>query len=102
MIIPEKFYRVSEIIELAREGFFPIKDRHTISKLIKSGKLKAMDTGAEEKKIWHISGSELLAYLKTSSSFEEKEKSNVPRKKTKSSKEKNEKSLQTTQGEVQS
>lgn len=102
MIISEKLYRVTEIIELAREGFFPIRDRHTISKLIKSGKLKAMNTGAKEKKIWHISGSELLAYLKSSSSFEEKAKSNVTRKKTKNPKEKNEKSLQTTQGEVQS
>lgn len=101
MINDHKFYTLTEVEELGRQGYFPVKDRHTLIKLIKSNKIKAVNMGAGKKPIWQVKGEDLKMAIKSAGSFEEKGKPDVTRKKTKDPKKENEKGLQEAQREVQ-
>ena len=57
----KNFYSVNE---LARSGLLPYKNRVTIMKLIKSGKLKATNNGMDGVSVrWHISKEAVQEFL---------------------------------------
>lgn len=65
MINPLKFYSITELLELAKEGFFPITNRSTIIDLIHNGQLKARDFGPNGRPMFKIKGDEILAFFET-------------------------------------
>lgn len=70
MIHPLKYYSPQDLEDLAKEGFFPIKEKISIIKLIESGKLIAVDISISDgRKYWKIKGSDILAFLDNRGSF---------------------------------
>lgn len=70
MINPRKYYTITDLLKLAKEGFFPIKSRTTIMRLIQSGKLPVANTSSGGKRTYFIKGEDLLAFLDSSGSYE--------------------------------
>lgn len=64
MIDPLKMYTVTEVIELAKQGYFPVRST-TLYKHLKSGRIIGKNVGAGKKIIWRIEGQELLRYLQS-------------------------------------
>lgn len=64
MINPELYYTPKQITTLASKGFFPIKARATLMKLIKSNVLKSVryDTGGI-RPYFKVKGSELIRFV---------------------------------------
>ena len=82
-INPQKFYRITEVLDLSKEGFFPIQTRQGILDQIDLGKLNAVNAGKGKKPYYKIQGSELLMFLESVSSLEIQ---NVSRGRTKKEK----------------
>ena len=87
VINPYKYYSLTEVCKLGEEGFFPVKSRQSLLAYIHSGDLKAFENSAQGKKpSYMIQGSELLAFLESSSSLLEVQNVNRGRRKKEKSK----------------
>lgn len=62
MINANLYYTPREVTMLAQSGYFTIRSRATLSKLIKSGKLKAVNYGTTNRPFYRIKGEELLRF----------------------------------------
>lgn len=62
-IIPNKWYTVAELTELAKEGIFPCHSKIHIKRLLQSGKLKGVDIGARSRKQWRVNGQEVTNFI---------------------------------------
>ena len=65
MIEKEKWYSISELVALAKEGYLPFKGRQTWVELIKAGKLKAVSKGNAERKAYTVHGTDVLALVES-------------------------------------
>lgn len=63
MIDPLKYYPISDVLQMAKEGYFPVKSRMTLLRLIRSGKIRVLNTGTEDKPVYHFKGETLLQFL---------------------------------------
>lgn len=60
-----KIYKMSDLQEEARKGFFPFKSRITIRKLSINGLMPAHFVKTGKYKRWYYIGSEIVEWLKT-------------------------------------
>ena len=63
MISPQLYYTPREVLQLSLSGYFPVRSRTTLQKLIKSGKLKTVSYGTGKRPYYKIKGEELLRFL---------------------------------------
>lgn len=63
MINEERWYTITELLSLAKDGLLPYKSRSTWLELIKSGKLKAIEKGESHRKTYMLQGTDIIAYL---------------------------------------
>lgn len=63
MINPEKFYTITQIAELAQEGYVPFKGKDKWRELINKGELSATIKGPEHRKTFLVQGKDLLIFL---------------------------------------
>lgn len=70
MIHPDKYYSPQELEDLGKEGFFPVKEKITILKLIESRQLIAVNISTNPKlKYWKVKGSDILKFLDSRGTF---------------------------------
>lgn len=70
MIHPLKYYTPQDLEDLGKEGFFPIREKITIIKLIETGQIPALNKGANPKfKQWSIKGEDILKFLDLRGTF---------------------------------
>lgn len=62
MINSNLYYTPREVIVLAQAGYFPVRSRATLTKLIKSGKLKVVNYGTNTRPFYKIKGEELIRF----------------------------------------
>ena len=69
MIDPLKYYTITELLELSKEGYFPVKSRTSVIRIIKAGKLRAINVGAEDRPNYTIKGEDILVFLDSRGRF---------------------------------
>lgn len=62
-IDPTRIYTASEVIELGQLRKFPVRSRTTLQRLIDSGRLLPMNSGTEDKPIYHFTGATLYSFM---------------------------------------
>ncbi len=62
MINPSIYYTPREVIKLAQAGYFPVRSRTTLQRLITSGKIKTTNYGSGSRPFYKIRGDELLRF----------------------------------------
>lgn len=62
-IDPQKFYNLSELVALGQEGYFPVKSRPTLYRLIRENKLKATNVTVRSKNQFFILGNDILKFV---------------------------------------
>lgn len=74
MIHPGKYYTPQELEDLGKDGFFPVKEKITIIKLINSGQIPAINISVNPKlTYWKIKGEDILAFLDLRGTYSIKE-----------------------------
>ena len=63
MINREQWYSTVELAKLGKENWLPFRSQETWLSLIKSGKLKAITKGTEERKSYAVQGGDVLDFL---------------------------------------
>lgn len=63
MINEHAWYSISGLIKLANEGFLPFKSRNSWVELIKTGELKAIRNGTEDRFTYSIQGKDVIDCL---------------------------------------
>ena len=66
MINDEQWYKISDIVKLAKEGFVPFRSPGTWYRIIQSGKLKHIVKGEEDStRTFIIQGRDIKEYLES-------------------------------------
>jgi len=61
----EKYYTTTQIVDLARQGYFPYRSLSKIYAIINSGKILVIARGDNKKKKYYIQGKELVKYAES-------------------------------------
>lgn len=64
-IDPQKFYSSSEVIEMGKNQYFPVKSRTTLQRLITQGKLVPVNVQVGQMPRYFFKGETLLTFLDT-------------------------------------
>ena len=65
MIDQERWYSISELMELGQRGITPYKSRSSWLSFIKSGKLTCLQKSQGKRKIFIIQGKDVLNHMST-------------------------------------
>jgi len=70
---PEKWYSITDLVALAKDGYVPFLSRTTWTDLVQSKKLPYLIKGDENKKVYMLQGKDIISYLDESKIPENKE-----------------------------
>lgn len=64
MINPMAYYTPKQVVDLGQAGFFPVRSRTTVGKLIKTGRLNVVNYATQGNRPYYkIKGEELIRFM---------------------------------------